>query len=240
VVSDVKSALVARGLTFAANVPDTAAGGSVTLFQSSQLGQVQSALRGLQTLSVALPILALLALGAAVAIAPDRRRALLWVGVTAIVAMLAVGVALALVRDAYVSAPPAGILSGGAATAFFDTLVRFLRDSIRTVAAVGLVLLVGAALAGPSRAAVQLRSAAGGGMSAAGLDWGRPSEWTDRHRRALEIVVAVIAAVVLFTSNAPTAGLVIGLALGVLIAILVVEFVARAHPVTQMRGQPGL
>lgn len=239
IVAQVKQTLVSRGLTVVANVPDTAAGGEVTLFQSARLGQVQTALRALQSMSIALPIIAVLVLAASVAVAPDRRRALLLLGVTAIVAMLALGAGLALLRDAYVSSPPAGILSGAAAAPFFDTIVRFLRNAIRTVAAVGLVLLVGAALAGPSRAAVGLRAAVGGGMSALGLDLGRPSEWTDRHRRALDVTIVVIAAAVLFATNTPTPGLVLVLAIAVLAGLALVELLARAHPGSPTyHGQP--
>lgn len=230
-VAQVKQALVSRGLTFVNSVPVTASG-QITLLQSAQLAQAQTILRAVQVLAYALPIAALVFFVAAVFVAPDRRRALLWLGVTAIVAMLVLGIGLAIGRNAYVSSPPAGILSGAAATAFFDTLVRFLRNSIRTVAAVGLVFLIGAALAGPSTVAVRLRNAVTGGMSALGLDLGRPAVWTDRHQRALIAAIIVIAAVILFATNTPTPGLVIGLAIAVLVAILLVELVAHAHPTT--------
>jgi hypothetical protein len=241
IVAQVKQALVSRGLTIVQSIPDTVAGGTVVLFQSAQLGQLQTILRGLQTASIVLPILALLAFIGAVASAPDRRKALLWLGITAIVAMIALGVGLALIRNAYVASPPAGILDAAAATAFFDTIVRFLRDSIRAVAALGFVLLVGAAIAGPSSAAVRLRSAVSGGFSALGLDFGEPAVWVDRHRRGLDITIVVIAAAVLLFSNTPTAGLVLGVAVAVLIGFLLVELVAHAHggPPT-FRGQPSM
>jgi hypothetical protein len=242
VVADVKAALAARGLTFVNRVPDTAAGGDVTLFQSAQLGQLQSALRTLQTLSVALPVLSLLAFVGAIAAAPDRRRALLWVGVTAILAMIAIAAVLALARDAYVSSPPLGILSGTAAVAFFDTLIRFLQNAVRTVAVLGLVLLIGAALAGPSRAATGLRHAVSGGFSSLGLDLGGASLWFERHRRSIDISLVVLAAVVLFAVSTPTPGLVIGLGIAVLVGILIVELLAHAHPAGPgaYRGQPGM
>lgn len=230
IVTLVKQALVSRGLSAVENVPDDIAGGSVVLFQSAQLAQIQTLLQAVRTLSVLLPILAVLMLAGAVAVAPDRRRALFWVGLTSIVSMLVLGVGLALARDAYVSSPPAGILSGAAAVSFFDTIVRFLRNSIRTVAALGLVLLIGAAFAGPSTLAVRTRSAFSNGTAALGLDLGRPAEWTDRHRRGLETVLLVIAAIVLLTTNTPTPGLVLGLTAAVLVGFILVEFVSHSHP----------
>ena len=224
------------------SVPDTVAGGSVTLFQSAQLAQLTTILRTLQTLSIALPILAVLVLAGAVgcrarppagpAVARrhrDRRDARPRRGPRTAARRLR------LVAARRASSP------GAAATSFFDTLVRFLRNAIRTVAAVGLVLLVGAALAGPSPAAVRLRGAVGGGMSALGLDLGRPALWTDRHRRALDIAIVVIAAVVLFATNAPTPGLVLGLAIAVLVGMLLVELLAHAHGgPPPYRGQPSM
>lgn len=241
IVAQVKQALVSRGLTFVSSVPDTIAGGTFVLFKSGQLAQIQTALRTLQTLSIAAPVLALLVLAGAMLAAPDRRRALLWLGVTAIVAMLALGVSLALLRNAYVSSPPAGILTSAAAAAFFDTMVRFLRNAIRTVAAVGLVLLIGAALAGPSTAAVRIRRSVTEGFSALGLNLGGFSEWVDRHHRGLDVTVVVIAAVVLLATNAPTPGLVLGVALAALVGILLVELLAHAHPgPPTYHGQPSM
>lgn len=241
IVESVKSALTSRGLTIVQNVPPTVAGGTVTLFQSAQLSQIQGLLQAVQALSIALPILAVLALLAAVAVAPDRRRALLWLGATAILAMLAIGVGLALVRDAYVASPPAGILSGAAAVSFFDILVRFLRNAIRVVAALGLTLIVAAALAGPSSIAVRIRQAVASGSDALGLDLGRPAEWTDRHRRGIEVVIVVLAAIALFATDTPTPSLVLGLATATLVGFLLVELVAHSHPGDGgYRGEPSV
>lgn len=242
IVGEVKSALVARGLTFVSSVPDNIAGGTYVLFQSAELAQIQTALRVLQSLSVALPVATLLAFAGSIAAAPDRRKAVLWLGVTAILAMLVLAGALAIARSSYLgSIAPGSVLSPAAAAAFFDILVRFLRNAIRTVAALGLVVLLGAALAGPSAAAVRIRGAVGGGMSSLGLDFGRPAVWVDRHRRALDAAIVVIAAAVLLLVSTPTPGLVIGLAVAALVGILLVELVAHAHPPAgPLRGQPGM
>jgi hypothetical protein len=140
-----------------------------------------------------------------------------------------VGSALAMARSAYVASPPLGIFSEAAAVSFFDTIFRFLRNSIRTVALLGLVLTVGAALAGPSPVAVRMRNAIGGGFSALGLDFGPASYWAERHRLGLDVTIVSIAAILLLSTDTPTPGLVLGLALGVLVGFLLVELVVRAR-----------
>ena len=65
--------------------------------------------------------------------------------------------------------PPA-VLPSDAAAAMFDTLVRFIKEALRTLLVVGLVVAVGAFFTGPSTTAVQTRSA-----FRSGLGWVRSS-----------------------------------------------------------------
>lgn len=243
IVAGVKAALVERGITIVSDVPNDVAGGSYVLFQSDALAQVQSALRALRTLSVALPLLALLVFAGAIGAAPDRRRGALWAGVAVVVSMILLAGVVAFAREQYVSSADRLVLSAPAAAAFFDVIVRFLRTAVRTVAALGLVIMLGAALAGPSRVAVAIRRSSTGGLTslvqATGLDLGRFSTWVDAHRRALEVVVVLVAGAVLLGVQTPTPGLVGVLALVALLGLVLVELLARAHtgPPTY-RGQP--
>ena len=108
IVAQVKQALVVARAHVVSSVPDTVAGGSVTLFQSAQLASSRRSCARCRRCRSHCRSSRCSCSAGAVAVAPDRRRALLWTGVTAIVAMLALGVGLALLRNAYVSAPPAG------------------------------------------------------------------------------------------------------------------------------------
>lgn len=242
IVSQVKQVLVENGITIVENIPEDAIGGQIVLFQSDRLAQIQTYVQVLQGLAVALPVIALLALAGAILLAPDRRRGFLWVGVTAILAMVLLGAGLALARSYYLDAVDRAVLSPAAAAAFFDVMVRFLRNGIRTVAAVGLVFLLGAAVAGPSRAAVAIRATTRNGVdglaSSLGLDLGPFSEWVSRHRRALDIALLLVLGVVLLGVSSPTPGLVLGLAIAAILGLVLIELLAAAHMGPPRRGQP--
>lgn len=234
IVARVKSALVDRGVSFVEDVPDDIGGGRYVIFHSERLAAIQDYVRTLQTLAWVLPVLALVAFAGGVLASPDRRLALLWVGVAVVVAMIVLGAGLAFARSYYLDSVDRAVLDGAAAGAFFDIMVRFLRNALRTVAALGAVLAVGAVLAGPSSAAVALRRGAANGIggitSALGLDLGPFSAWVERYRRGIEIVALLLLAAVLFASSRPTPGLVLGLAAAALLVFASVELLARARP----------
>jgi hypothetical protein len=161
-------------------------------------------------------------------------------------------------RSVYVSETPADILTEEAAGNVFDTLVRFLRTSIRALAVTGLVVALAAFLAGPSTAAVRTRSAFQGGIGSlrggaesAGWRTGRVGAWTYAHRRALRIGLLSAAGLALVFWNQPTGWVVVTLALVVVLLLAVVEFLATppehagaAEPVTTQepslpRQRPG-
>lgn len=244
-VAQVKQRLVARGINVVNRVPNDVAGTTYTLFQSNSLASVQSGLQFLRSAAIWLPIVTLLLIVAAVALAPDRRRAALWLGVVVVLSMVLVAVGVALLRNYYVNGVDKLVLTNSAAAVVFDTLVRFLRNALRVVAVLGLVVAIAAALAGPSRVATGLRRSTTQGLGSitqsTGLDLGGFSLWVERHRRALDILAVIGAAIVLLLVDLPSPGLVVGLAIAVVVWLLVVELLARAHHPTggqPFRGQP--
>lgn len=243
IVAQVKQRLVDRGVNVVERVPDDVAGGSYTLFQSDSLAQVQAGLRFLQGAAIVLPILTVLVIVAAIALAPDRLRAALWLGVVAVLSMVLLAIGVALLRDFYVGSVDRLVLNSAAAAALFDTLARFLRNALRVVAAIGVVVAIAAALAGSSRWATSLRRTTTEGIGSisqrSGLDLGGFSLWVDKHRRALDILAVVVVAAILLAVEVPSPGLVLGLAAAVVVWLLIVEFVARAHAGPgPYRGQP--
>jgi hypothetical protein len=94
-------------------------------------------------------------------------------------------------------------------------------------------MIVGAALAGPSPAAVRLRQGVTHGMSGfaetTGLDLGPFATWVGRYRRVLDVAIVLLAAVVLLSAAAPTPGLVLGLAIAAAVGFALVELIGRAH-----------
>src|SRR5947207_1542548 len=89
----------------------------------------------------------------ALALSGNRRRTLMRWAIGIVAAMVVTAVLLALGRSAYLSVAQ----NHDAAAAAFDILVRFLRNGIRVIAALGIIVALAAFLSGPSRAAVWIR-----------------------------------------------------------------------------------
>ncbi|HET7534486.1 MAG TPA: hypothetical protein VFJ83_15135 [Nocardioidaceae bacterium] len=231
IIEEVKTRLVAQGFDLANNIP--AVDKSFVLAESDAITDAQGFYSLLNTLGVWLPIVALALFAVGVALARDRRRALLKGGLGLAAAMVVLGVALTLVRMWYVETTPAGILTAEAAGSVFDTLVRFLRTGLRAVAVLGLVVALAAFLTGPSAAAVKTRAtlergigSAREGAESAGWDTGRVGSWTFAHRRALRISAVIAGGLVLMFWSRPTGWVVVSTALLVVLALAVIEFLA--------------
>ncbi|HSE70715.1 MAG TPA: hypothetical protein VLA97_08145 [Nocardioidaceae bacterium] len=232
IIEQVKDRLVAAGFTLAENVPTVDR--SFVLVSSDAITQVQGAYRLLSALGTWLPFITLALFVAGVLVARDRRATLFRgaLGVTG--SMVVLGVGLAVGRVLYLDALPGVVLSREAAGEVFDTLIRFLRTGLRYVAVLFLVVAVAAFFTGPSEGAVKTRSALtsgigalGGRAEAAGWKPGRVGTWTAAHTRALRIGVVVAAGLVLAFWERPTAPVVLWTAVFVLVALAVVQFLAR-------------
>ena len=108
--------------------------------------------------------------------------------------MLVLAVALAIARGIYLNSVPQSVLPADAAAALYDTLVRFIRDGLRVLLLVGLVVAAGAFLIGPSAAAVRTRRAVGSGIGwvrargeRAGLRTGPVGTWIGAHKTLLRV-----------------------------------------------------
>ena len=124
------------------------------LFQANDLGKAQALYRLITDLKIVLSILVLVLLGAGVCVARGRRRALVEAGLGLAASMLILGAGLLIFRGIYLNGVPASVLPADAAAATFDAFVHFLRNGLRVVLAVGLVVAIAAFFTGPSRAAM--------------------------------------------------------------------------------------
>ena len=226
-----KKNLTDAGFTPASRVPDI--NPSVALFPARDLVRLQTAYTWLNRLAIILPILALGLLAVAVAVARRHRRMLVGAGIGLAASMLVLGVGLVVARSLYLNSLPPDGMPPNAAAALFDTIVRYLQEQLRTVAVVGLVVAIGAALVGPSTVAVRTRSWSTSGVAwlrergeSIGLRTGRVGHWTYDHRTLLRIVVAVIAGIGFLVWNNPTIPVVLLLALLVLAALFIIEFIS--------------
>jgi hypothetical protein len=230
-----KQDLVKRGFSVASKIP--AIHPTVTLFSAKYLVKAQSAYRLINNLKIVLPILTLLLLALGVFVARGRRRALIGAGLGLAASMLVPGVGLFVFRGIYLSSVPPSVLPADAAAALFDTLVRFIKDGLRTVLVAGLVVAAGAFLTGPSATAVWIRGGFARGLGrvrhageGAGVHTGPAGTWTYAHRKALRISAVVLAVLVFVFWGQPTAAVVITIAVLLLVVLGLIELIGGKPP----------
>ena len=242
VLDAVKQSLTEQGFQLASRIPSTDAEVQLPVGDVSVIEQLKSTLRLLNTLAYVLPLLAIACFAGAVFLMRDRRRGLVWVGVIIAGAALFVGVGLALGRESYLNAATEGGANPDTAAILFDTLVRFLRNGIRVLFLLGVVLAVGAVLTGPTAWAVRTRSTVGGlitsGGQRTGWDSGSAGSFVKHHRLGLMAVSAVVMAAWLFLLDPPTPASVLWLALGLLVLLAIIQFVAATAPRDALGSDP--
>ncbi len=234
-----KQDLVAHGFKLASNIPPVTP--TLALFQAKDLGKAQSLYRLIKALKIVLPILALLFIAAGVYVARGRRRALVGAGLGLVASMLVLAIGLLIARSIYLSSVPSNVMPADAAAAAFDAFAHFLKEGLRVVLAVGLVVAIGAFFTGPSHTAVQTRSALKSGVEwirhygeRRGVSTGPFGQWTYAHRRSLRIGAVALFALIFVFWGEPTALVVILLVVLLLVVLGLIELVARpgAEPET--------
>jgi hypothetical protein len=223
------------GIDISSRIPADKINIKYTLIDSPQLADLQTQVRWFDRLSWFTLILAFACFVGAVFAAPVRRKGVLYVGVAVLVSMLLTRLGLSFGRETYLTHLPSEIQSHAAAASVFDTLTRFLLQAFRVLFAVGAVLVVAAWVAGPSSAAVWIRSlwnrALGRGGAGIGgtVDLGPVPHWVHAHIGALRIVIAALSAIVLVTWTRPTGKVVLLIAFVALIALAIVQLLAGAE-----------
>jgi hypothetical protein len=127
---------------------------------------------------------------------------------------------------------PTGGASAAGAT--FDIIVHFLRIGLRTVAVVGLILALGAFLAGPSPTAVGLRRWWTRQMARIRVGpstSGPVGTWTRKYVRLLRFGALGLAVLVFLFLAQPTGVAVLVIAICLLVVLAVIEYLARPGPV---------
>ena len=241
-IAIVKQNLVARGFTLVNSLPPIHP--TLALFSSKTLVQAQTLYRLINDLKIVLPILSLLLIAAGVYIARNHRRALIGAGLGFAGSMLVLGALLLVFRGIYLNSVPNSVFPSDAAAAAFDTLVRFIKEALRVLLLVGLVVAIGAFFSGPSVTAARTRA---GFVSAfnwvrssgerRGLSTGPAGQWTYAHRHALRICAVGLAAVIFVFQGRPTAGSVIVLVIVLLVILGLIELIGRPPAKPEIASQ---
>jgi hypothetical protein len=236
----VKQDLVARGFTLANSIP--AINPTFTLFTSRDLAKAQTGYRLLNDFKIVSPILVLLLIGAGVYVARNHRRALIGAGLGFAFSMLFLGVDLQIFRSIYLNSVPSSVLPSDAAAALFDTFVRFIKDGLRALLVLGLVVAAAAFLTGPSKTAVGTRSAFRSGLGwlsdRSGMSTGPVGQWTYTHRKGLRIGAVALAALIFVFWGQPTAAVVIVIVVLLLVVLGLIELIGRPAVRPQTASQP--
>lgn len=228
VIEQVKARLVAAGLGIAANIP--AVGATIEIARLEGVDRAQQAVRWLDTLATWLPWLGLLFLVGAVALARGRRRrALLWAALSTAIGLLVLRIALVLLREVYLDRMPTEVMSPQASAYVFDTATRFLRDGIRLVFIVALVVAAIAVLLGhrAGLAKVGHRVADGARGAWESVSRGPIGAGVAEHAKVVAGSVLAVGALVLVLWENPT-GLVV-LVTAIVVALLLAAVWALAH-----------
>jgi len=212
------------------------------IMESADITKAQNGFRVLGAVARTLPIIALLLLIGAVALAPRRRKALVIGSLVVATSMVLLGAALNGFRILYLDAVPADQVPQDAAATIYDTLVGFIRLNLRAVLVLFLAIAAVAWTTGAWAPAVAVRRSA-----TRVIDSGRHGSdrfgirtgafGTSLYGLRMPIRVAVLALVLLAYMMAahPTGAFTIGLLAVAALVLLLVELLARppvAAPIT--------
>jgi hypothetical protein len=135
-------------------------------------------------------------------------------------------------RGQYVGALPSDVHNPDAATAFFDIMTRFIPRALRAILVLGVIVLLGAWVTGPSSWAVEVRSwwdsLLGRASDATGDgEAGAIPQWVAAHQRTLYIATVVLGILALVVWTRPTGLVVVFLAIVFLLIIGGIRLIAE-------------
>jgi len=202
------------------------------LFDASSIESAQGVVRALDKAAWYLEILAIVFLAVAVALSGNRRRTLVRWGIGLFIAMAVTAIAIALSRNAYLNAVSGPDLSRSAAGSAFDILVRFLRNAVRVLAVIGIIVAIGAMLTGDSKIAARTRATARRlvtGKSDGAPGWLPPglARWIAAHKNPLRLLGLAVIVLLLLSWDRPRPLTVLGLVVILLVYLALLELLGR-------------
>jgi hypothetical protein len=119
----------------------------------------------------------------------------------------------------------------------FDTIIRFLREALRAIALVGIVIAAGAFLTGPSVTATEVRrfwirvaDLTRVGLSRLGLHMPGVTKWVAPRAGTIRAVAVAVGVVLLIVPAYLTPAIVGWVVLGLLVVLFVVAVLAAPEP----------
>ncbi|MGW1535581.1 hypothetical protein [Streptomyces aureus] len=233
VIEEVQEQLIGVTLVGAEDIPG--ADKSIVLVHNDHLSEARDAARWLGAVGPWLPLAVVVLAGLGIWAAPSRRVALMAAGIGIAAMMCVLLIALAVMRQICLDAAPPAAQSQDATAALYDTLVRFLRQTIFTVLLTALLTVIAGYLYGHGRGAAAVRAAAsryvetaGHALARTGLKPGAAGQWLRTHRPLTTSVVIGAGILVLLLWNYPTPASVALVLLLVVVALAILGVLAAA------------
>jgi hypothetical protein len=226
-VERLKERLRERGFNRVADAIPASVDGRIPLLTSTGFSTARSGIDVLESLSVLLPLLALLCFAGHILMSRPRRRGWLRVAlglaVTGLLLLAVVGIA----RSAYLGAIDRDVLPRDAAADIFDALIGLLRTALRLAVIVAVLLAALSLLAGKPLRAAAAATAPRVRAAAARVSADPRTVWLAEHKAAAQWSVLLLGGLVLVAWDNPTAGVVLIDAALIALAIGLVAVLAR-------------
>ncbi len=146
------------GTDLASQIPAERLDAEVVLVESEDLADVQGLVRLFDSVSWIWLILTIGFLAGAVLLAERRRSGVRRLGFAVVVPMVLTLLAFAFARNQYLNGLPDEVHNPAAAAAIFDILTNYLVRALRMLLVVGLLILFGAWVMGPTESASKVRA----------------------------------------------------------------------------------
>ncbi|MGO4301015.1 hypothetical protein [Leifsonia sp. RAF41] len=232
IIDRVKQLLVAKGLTFASQIPSVDR--TITVAQSSSIPTLQL-FYGLAVAAGAwLPWVAIGLLALGVLVARRRALALVWASVGLGLAMALTLAAIAGGRLVFIASVTPSLVPSALARTLFSTVTDAMIDTAVAVLVLAIAVAVVGWFAGPFSVPRRLRGFFGSGVAWVrqsaerhGITTGRAGEWMYAQRVLLRAVVAVIAAAVVLFVRPLTPSLIIWTLVLAALVVAVLELLQR-------------
>jgi hypothetical protein len=228
-LTQIKARLVAQGLTIVGKIPiPSLVDRQIVLLTAPQLQQIQTVYQlGKPVARWAIWLVVIMFLGA-VLLARRRARAVLVTGLIVIAGALVVRLGMG-VGDTQLNSVLSGTAFATASDAFYNQLTSYLLAAVRTLFALGVVLAFAGWAFGSTSSAVAARAWTAQNLSSAGAKTGvigGVGRWVAPKRHWLRVLVVVAAVLIVMLQDRITAGLLLGVLVGVLVLLAIIEFLA--------------
>lgn len=243
IIEEVKAQLIANGFAFASSIP--AIDATIVVAQAEALTMVSSIYALAISIGWWLPIIALVLFAAGIGVARSRRTAVIGTALGIAIAGFLLAAVFAIGGQAAGLAAPSLGIPAAAINAVYTQVIAAMADTAVLIGIIGLIVLFFAWVTGPSRPAVVVRritTDVNGSLrtwlAARGMRTGRFGLVLAQYAPAIQIAIAVLAALVLFLLRPFTIGTIVGVGIVALLLWWATEVFQPPAVATAAEAEP--